>query len=90
HFHYVLFGGAVLGIFSGFYYWWPKVFGKMLNEKLGSWNFWLMIIGLTLTFGPMHILGLQGQPRRMYQWTEARDPVKFLTFRSPRSAVSCC
>jgi len=44
----------------------------MLNEKLGSWNFWLMIIGLNLTFGPMHILGLQGQPRRMYQWTEAR------------------
>lgn len=72
HFHYVLFGGAVLGIFSGFYYWWPKVFGKMLNEKLGSWNFWLMVIGLNMTFGPMHILGLQGQPRRMYQWTEAR------------------
>jgi cytochrome c oxidase subunit 1 len=72
HFHYVLFGGAVLGIFSGFYYWWPKVFGKMLSEKIGSWNFWLMVIGLNLTFGPMHILGLQGQPRRMYQWTEAR------------------
>ena len=72
HFHYVLFGGAVLGIFSGFYYWWQKVFGKMLNEKIGSWNFWLMIIGLNMTFGPMHILGLQGQPRRMYQWTEAR------------------
>ncbi|MFM7649779.1 MAG: cytochrome c oxidase subunit I [Acidimicrobiaceae bacterium] len=72
HFHYVLFGGAVLGIFSGFYYWWPKVFGKMLNEKIGSWNFWLMVIGLNMTFGPMHILGLQGQPRRMYQWTEAR------------------
>ena len=72
HFHYVLFGGAVLGIFSGFYYWWPKVFGKMLNEKICSWNFWLMIIGLNMTFGPMHILGLQGQPRRMYQWTEAR------------------
>jgi len=72
HFHYVLFGGAVLGIFSGFYYWWPKMFGKMLNEKLGGWNFWLMVIGMNLTFGPMHILGLQGQPRRMYQWTEAR------------------
>ena len=72
HFHYVLFGGAVLGIFSGFYYWWPKVFGKMLNEKIGSWNFWLMVLGLNMTFGPMHILGLQGQPRRMYQWTEAR------------------
>ena len=72
HFHYVLFGGAVLGFFSGFYYWWPKMFGKMLNEKLGGWNFWLMVIGMNLTFGPMHILGLQGQPRRMYQWTEAR------------------
>jgi cytochrome c oxidase subunit 1 len=72
HFHYVLFGGMVFGLFSGFYYWWPKVFGKMLNEKLGSWNFWFMVIGMNLTFGPMHILGLQGQPRRMYVWTEAR------------------
>jgi cytochrome c oxidase subunit 1 len=62
----------VFGLFSGFYYWWPKVFGKMLNEKLGSWNFWFMVIGMNLTFGPMHILGLQGQPRRMYVWTEAR------------------
>ncbi len=65
HFHYVLFGGAVFGIFAGFYYWWPKVFGRMLDEKLGKWNFWLMVIGMNLTFGPMHILGLQGQPRRM-------------------------
>src|SRR5215218_2599158 len=72
HFHYVLFGGAVLGFFAGFYYWWPKVFGKCLSEKLGKWNFWLMIIGLNMTFGPMHIIGLQGQPRRMYVWTEAR------------------
>ena len=72
HFHYVLFGGMVFGLFSGFYYWWPKVFGKMLNEKLGTWNFWFMVIGMNLTFGPMHILGLQGQPRRMYVWTEAR------------------
>ena len=65
HFHYVLFGGAVFGIFAGFYYWWPKMFGKCLNETLGKWNFWLMVIGMNLTFGPMHILGLQGQPRRM-------------------------
>ena len=72
HFHYVLFGGAIFGLFSGFYYWWPKVFGKMLSERLGSWNFWLMVIGMNMTFGPMHILGLQGQPRRMYVWTEAR------------------
>jgi cytochrome c oxidase subunit I len=72
HFHYVLFGGAVLGFFAGFYYWWPKVFGKCLSEKIGKWNFWLMVIGLNLTFGPMHIIGLQGQPRRMYVWTQAR------------------
>jgi cytochrome c oxidase subunit I len=72
HFHYVLFGGAILGIFSGLYYWWPKVFGKLLNETWGKTNFWLMIIGMNLTFGPMHIIGLQGQPRRMYVWTEAR------------------
>ncbi len=65
HFHYVLFGGAVFGIFAGFYYWWPKIFGKLLSEKIGRWNFWLMVIGMNMTFGPMHILGLQGQPRRM-------------------------
>jgi cytochrome c oxidase subunit 1 len=72
HFHYVLFGGAVLGLFAGFYYWWPKMFGKQLSERLGKWNFWLMVIGLNLTFGPMHIVGLQGQPRRMYVTTAAR------------------
>ena len=72
HFHYVIFGGGVLGLFAGIYYWWPKVFGKMLNETWGRWNFWLMIIGMNLTFGPMHIIGLQGQPRRMYVWTENR------------------
>jgi cytochrome c oxidase subunit 1 len=72
HFHYVLFGGAIFGLFSGFYYWWPKVFRKQLSENLGRWNFWLMVIGMNMTFGPMHILGLQGQPRRMQVWTEAR------------------
>ena len=72
HFHYVLFGGAVLGLFAGFYYWWPKVFGKLLSERIGKWNVSFMIIGMNLTFGPMHILGLQGQPRRMQIWTEFR------------------
>ena len=72
HFHYTIFGGSVLGLFAGFYYWWPKMFGKMLSERLGRWNFWLMIIGMNMTFGPMHIIGLQGQPRRMFTWTEAR------------------
>ena len=72
HFHYVLFGGAVLGIFAGLYYWWPKVFGMQLSEKWGKANFWTMVVGLNLTFGPMHIVGLQGQPRRMYQTTAQR------------------
>lgn len=70
HFHYVIVGGAVMGIFAGFYYWWPKMFGKVLNETLGKWNFWLMFIGVNLTFGPMHILGMQGQPRRMVVWPD--------------------
>jgi cytochrome c oxidase subunit 1 len=70
HFHYVLFGGAIFGLFAGFYYWWPKVFGRMLDEKLGKANFWVMLVGVNLTFGPMHIVGLQGQPRRMYVYPE--------------------
>ena len=70
HFHYVIVGGAAMGLFAGFYFWWPKIFGKMLNERLGKWNFWLMFFGVNLTFGPMHILGMQGQPRRMVVWPE--------------------
>ncbi len=64
HLHYVLFGGAIFGLFSGIYYWFPKFTGKMFSEPLGKLHFWLMIIGFNLTFGPMHILGLQGMPRR--------------------------
>jgi cytochrome c oxidase subunit 1 len=71
HFHYVLFGGALFGFMSGFYYWWPKAFGYKLRESLGKWNFWLMVIGFNLTFGPMHILGLQGMPRRMQTYDSA-------------------
>jgi cytochrome c oxidase subunit 1 len=80
HFHYTIFGGAVLGLFAGFYYWWPKMFGKMLSERLGKWNFWVMVIGMNMTFGPMHIIGLQGQPRRMMNWTEARAGTGFFNF----------
>ncbi len=68
HFHYVLFGGLVFAVFGGFYYWWPKIFGKMLNEKMGKLNFWLMVIGFNLTFFPMHFLGFEGQPRRTYTY----------------------
>jgi cytochrome c oxidase subunit I len=68
HFHYVLFGGAIFGLFGGIYYWWPKMFGRMLSEKVGKLNFWVMLIGFNLTFAPMHILGLQGMPRRIQSY----------------------
>jgi cytochrome c oxidase subunit I len=68
HFHYVLFGGAVFGLFAGLYYWWPKVFGTQLSEALGKTQFWVMLIGFNLTFGPMHILGLAGMIRREYTY----------------------
>ena len=71
HFHYVLFGGALFGFMSGMYFWWPKAFGYTLNEAHGKFNFWAMVVGFNLTFGPMHILGLQGMPRRMHTYDDA-------------------
>ncbi|MGZ3623342.1 MAG: cytochrome c oxidase subunit I [Ktedonobacteraceae bacterium] len=68
HLHYVLFGGSVFGIFAGIYYWFPKITGKLLNERLAQVHFWLMLIGLNVTFFPMHILGLLGMPRRIYTY----------------------
>ena len=68
HLHYVLFGGTVFGIFAGVYYWFPKMSGKLLNERLGQIQFWLMLIGVNLTFFSMHILGLLGMPRRIYTY----------------------
>ncbi len=68
HFHYVLFGGLIFAIFGGFYYWWPKVFGHFLSEKMGKVGFWLLFVGFNLTFFPMHIVGLQGMPRRTYTY----------------------
>jgi cytochrome c oxidase subunit I len=65
HFHYVLFGGSVFGIYSGIYHWFPKMTGRMMNEKLGRLHFILTLIGTNLTFLPMHELGLQGMPRRV-------------------------
>jgi len=66
HIHYVFFGGSILGIFAGIYYWFPKMTGRMLSEKMGVWHFWLVFVGLNLTFFPMHLLGLLGMPRRQY------------------------
>jgi cytochrome c oxidase subunit 1 len=70
HFHYVLFGGAIFGLFAGIYYWWPKITGKVLDEGLGRLHFWLMLIGFNLTFGPMHIVGLEGMLRRTFTYPE--------------------
>ena len=71
HFHYVLFGGAMLGIFAGIYFWWPKVTGRLLSERIGKLHFWLTIIGANLSFFPMHFIGLLGMPRRIYTYDPA-------------------
>jgi cytochrome c oxidase subunit 1 len=68
HIHYVLFGGAVMGMFGGFFYWFPKFSGRMLDERLGKFQFWCFLIGLNLAFFPMHIMGLMGMPRRQYTY----------------------
>lgn len=68
HFHYVLFGGSILGLFAGAFYWFPKMTGRMLNERLGKIQFWIMLVGFNVTFGPMHELGTQGMPRRIYTY----------------------
>jgi cytochrome c oxidase subunit 1 len=65
HIHYVLFGGSLMTIFAGVYYWFPKMTGRMYDERLGKWHFWTTFVFFNLTFGPMHILGLQGMPRRV-------------------------
>jgi cytochrome c oxidase subunit I len=70
HLHYVLFGGSMFGIFAGLYYWWPKMFGKLLDERLGKLQFWLMLVGFNATFLPQHMLGLLGMPRRVYTYHE--------------------
>jgi cytochrome c oxidase subunit I len=70
HFHYVLFGGSIFAIFGGIYYWWPKMFGRLLDEKLGKAHFWLVFIGFNLTFFPQHMLGMLGMQRRIYTYPE--------------------
>jgi cytochrome c oxidase subunit 1 len=69
HFHYVLIGGAVFPLIGAVYYWFPKITGRMMSERLGRWNFWLAFIGFNGAFFPMHVLGLQGMPRRVYTYS---------------------
>jgi cytochrome c oxidase subunit 1 len=78
HFHYVLFGGSVFGIYAGLYHWFPKMTGRMLNEFWGKVHFVLTFIGMHLTFGPMHILGLQGMPRRVAQYDPQFAPINVI------------
>jgi cytochrome c oxidase subunit 1 len=68
HLHYVLFGGSIFGIFAGLYYWWPKMFGRVLDERLGKLHFWVMFVGFNVTFLPQHMLGLLGMARRYYTY----------------------
>jgi cytochrome c oxidase subunit 1 len=68
HFHYVLFGGAIFGLFGGLYYWFPKISGRMMNDRLGKVHFWLWMLGFNMTFAPMHWLGLQGMIRRTWRY----------------------
>jgi cytochrome c oxidase subunit I len=72
HFHFVLVGGLVFTIFAGFYYWYPKVTGRMWDQTLGKWHFWLFLIGFHLTFDFMHVPGLLGMPRRIYSYEPGR------------------
>src|SRR5467141_1805594 len=70
HIHYVLFGGSVFGIFAALYYWFPKITGRMLSERLGKLSFWVMFVGFNLTFLVQHSAGLSGMPRRIYRYSD--------------------
>jgi cytochrome c oxidase subunit I len=72
HFHYVLLGGLMFTLFGSLYYWFPKATGKMLNETLGKWHFWLLVIGFHLTFDTLHFAGILGMPRRIYTYAPGR------------------
>jgi cytochrome c oxidase subunit 1 len=73
HFHYVLMGGAVFAVFSGIYYWFPKITGRLLGEGLGKASFWLILIGFHMTFLVQHSIGLEGMPRRIYEYPDIRS-----------------
>jgi cytochrome c oxidase subunit 1/cytochrome c oxidase subunit I+III len=80
HIHYVLIGSNVFPVFAAFYYWLPKMTGRMLDERTGKWSFWVMFIGFNLGFFPMHIIGLLGMPRRIYTYASGLglDPLNGL------------
>ncbi len=72
HFHWVLIGGTLFGTIAGIYYWYPKATGRMLSSRIATWQFWLLYLGFILTFGPMHVAGMLGMPRRIYTYDADR------------------
>ncbi len=70
HLHYVLFGGTVFALLAGIYYWFPKITGHLLDETMGRWHFWLVVVGFNTTFFVQHFLGLIGMPRRVYTYPD--------------------
>jgi cytochrome c oxidase subunit 1/cytochrome c oxidase subunit I+III len=86
HIHYVLLGGTVFAVIGGVYYWYPKVTGRMLSERLGKWHFWLMVIGFNGTFLGFHVLGLMGMPRRAFTYPD-RFPLPQLQMISSLFAI---
>jgi cytochrome c oxidase subunit 1/cytochrome c oxidase subunit I+III len=70
HLHYVFIGGTIFGLLAGLFYWFPKMTGKMLDEKLGRWFFWLFVIGFNATFLVQHLLGILGMPRRVFTYPD--------------------
>ena len=85
HFHYVLIAGTVFACFAGLIFWYPKMFGHKLNERIGKWFFWLFMTGFNICFFPMYFLGLQGMPRRIYKYGEA-----FLAIQGNTSGRNRC
>jgi len=81
HLHYVFYGGSVMGLMAGAYYWFPKMTGRLLSEPLGRWHFWLTIVGVNVAFFPMHFLGLLGMPRHVYTYPNlpALEPLNFIS-----------
>jgi len=75
HIHYVLFGGSLMALLAATFFWFPKMSGRMLSEKLGRWTFWLTYIGMNITFLPMHWLGIMGMPRRVYTYRPEFEPL---------------
>jgi len=73
HFHYVLGGGSLFAIFAAMFFWWPKMFGVKLQEGLGKWCFWLLFVGFNVTFLPMHLMGIEGMPRRVFTYAATGD-----------------